>query len=197
MNTLAALAVFSGLSLNLLLQFGLGIRETTAITKGNEPIRSLFLQWLALFLSVLLIWLFFSYIISPLSLGFFEYFLLFPLTVGVSRVLEEGFNRLFPVLSGSPKIFSAKSGYDGLILVSLFLTLRLALTVTEAMVLSAGFSLGTILAIFIVLALHKRSSLESVPPFLRGLPLLVISVGLLSLIFSFIAAILLRVVGIF
>ena len=197
MNTLAALAVFSGLSLNLLFQFGLGIRETTAITKENELFRSLLLQWLALFLSVLLIWLFFSYIISPLSLGFFQYFLLFPLTVGVSRVLEEGFNRLFPVLSGSPKVFSAKRGYAGLILVSLFLTLHLALTVTEAVVLSAGFSLGTILAMFIVLAVHKRSSMEPVPAFLRGLPLLIISLGLLSLIFSFIAAILLRMLGIF
>jgi electron transport complex protein RnfA len=193
MRSLAALAVFSGLSLNLLLQLGLGIRDFGA--QPDRPVRFSLFQWAMLFLLVLLFWLFFTYILSPLALGFFVFFLLFPLTAAAGK----GFDLLkacfFPALNAEPRLFSAMTASDGLIIAALLLTLRLASSFAEAVVLSLGFSLGGLFAILILKSIHRRSFLEKLPPFLRGLPLLLLSMGLMSLIFSSAAAILLQALG--
>jgi electron transport complex protein RnfA len=195
------LAVFSGLSLNLLLQMGLGIRNIGdyqgrilkyTVSRGGM-----------LFFSVLLLWVLFSYVFSPLNLGYLEYFLLFPL-VKASGMGFEAFSRsFFPSLTraarspadGSPGFEQPPpvTVYDSLTITAAILTLRLAGSFAEAAALSLGFSLGNLMAIVILRDINRRSSLERVPGLLRGTPLLFISMGLLSLIFSSVAAILLQV----
>jgi electron transport complex protein RnfA len=228
MRSLAALAVFSGLSLNLLLQFGLGIREIIAVT-GRDP---LFPEqkrewggiaspgWIVLFVTALVLWLFFTYVLIPPAFGFLESFLLLPAAQAVSVALSLVFSYFFPggkitlppsarpprppfTLRGfleSPRfgeaLFSGSS-CSGLALASLFLSLRLALNLAEALALTAGFSLGVLLSAVILREINRRSSLEAVPSLFRGAPLTLISMGLLSLIFSSISAILLRVLGVF
>jgi electron transport complex protein RnfA len=193
MSALAVLAVFSGLSLNPLLQFGLGIRNFEA--EARRPAGYAFFQCFLHFVTVLLLWLLFACILSPLSLGFFEYFLIFPLIVAVRRGVEAATGYLVPPGRDSPGI-SGKSVHDGLAVAALFLTLRLADSFAGAAVLSLGFSLGGFAAARILNAIYKRSSIETIPPMLRGMPLLLISMGLLSLISSSVAVILLRVLGI-
>ncbi|MDR2071188.1 MAG: hypothetical protein LBP81_07230 [Treponema sp.] len=205
MSDILILAVFSGLSLNLLLQMGLGIRDI-----GSHPewlVRNTLLQWGMLFFSVLLFWLLFSYVLSPLALGYFEYFLLFPLITAAGKGLDVFSRRfLFPggrqakwipgqVLESisSAEVFPPVTAYDGLIIAAIILTLRLAGSFLEAAVLSLGFSLGGAAAVFILRAIHRRSSLERIPLALRGRPLLFISMGLMSLIFSSVSAVLLQV----
>jgi electron transport complex protein RnfA len=195
MTTLASLAVFSGLSLNLFLQFGLGIRSI-----GTErPLFSAFspIQWFILFISVYILWFFFTYIITPLGLGILEPFLLFPLSSLICMGLETVFSCMFPHLNPEPRLLSPLSGYNGLALGSLMLTLRLALSPAEALVLSLGFSLGSLFAVLILNEIRRRSFLETLPSFLRGTPLIIISTGLLSLIFSSAAAIFLSALGVF
>jgi electron transport complex protein RnfA len=148
-----------------------------------------------LFFSVLLFWLFFTYIVSPLALGFFVFFLLFPLTVAAGKGFDLLSGRFFPALKTEPRFFSVMTASDGLIIAALLMTLRLAGSFAEAVVLSLGFSLGSLSAILILKSIHRRSTLEKVPPFLRGLPLLLLSMGLISLIFSSAAAILLQALG--
>jgi electron transport complex protein RnfA len=80
---------------------------------------------------------------------------------------------------------------------SLFLSLRLAVSLEDALVLSLGFSLGALAAALILREISKRSSLEAVPGTFRGAPLALISMGLLSLIFSSVSAIFLRALGVF
>ena len=80
---LALLAVFSGISMNLILQCGLGMRGI-AITKSGGRDQGpafhgpLLVKLGLMFATVLLLWLIFSFILSSISLGFFEYILLFP-----------------------------------------------------------------------------------------------------------------------
>jgi electron transport complex protein RnfA len=202
MSALAALAVFSGLSLNLMIQLGIGIEDF--VPDPARPARFVLLQWAALFFSILVLWCLFAYILSPLSLGFFEYFLLFPLTAGAGKGFETLFSRFFPREASKPGLFSGGSGtssvisaYNGLTLTALVLTLRLAFSFTAALVLALGFSLGGLLSIFILRAINRRSFMETVPKTLRGIPLLLISMGLLCLIFSALSGVFLRALGIF
>jgi electron transport complex protein RnfA len=205
MSYLIILAVFSGLSLNLLLQMGLGIRNIGA--HPERIIRKALFQWGMLFFSVLLLWLLFSYVLSPLAMGYLEYFLLFPLIMAAGKGLEllsrrflRSCTRLAAWISvpgieelSAAELFSAVTACDGLTIAALILTLRLAGSFAEAAVLSLGFSLGGAAVVLILRDIYRRSSLERLPLSLRGRPLLFISMGLMSLIFSSVAAVLLRV----
>ncbi|MDR2110617.1 MAG: hypothetical protein LBP32_04850 [Spirochaetaceae bacterium] len=174
-----SLAVFSGMFLNLILQFGLG----TGVLMGGSSRRIRWFPWTVLFLSVLILWFFFARVLSSLSLGFLEYFLLVPLSSLVCRGLEAGGARFREPRSGTTP-FTPGSAYNGLALAALILTLALARSFTEAAILSLGFSLGALLAVLTLNELYRRSSMETVPRFIRGAPLILISMGLLSLIFS-------------
>jgi electron transport complex protein RnfA len=228
MSALAALAIFSGLSLNLLLQFGLGIREIIALTGGDSQSPDRQREWggiaspgwIVLFATVLILWLFFSYVLISPAFGFLESFLLIPATMIVSTVLNLVFAYFFPggKITLKPKVRPSRAPFNfrafiegarfgealfsgsscsGLASASLFLTLRLALNLAEALALTAGFSLGVLLSALILREISRRSSLEAVPESFRGAPLTLISMGLLSLIFSSVSAIFLRVLGVF
>lgn len=203
MSALVSLGIFSAISLNLILRLGLGIgnmvqrADKPADKPAEKPLGSAGCQWGVLFLSVLLLWLFFSYIISPLSLGFFEYLLPFPLSVLVCGGLERILRRLFPRLPLGEGQFSPASGYDGLILAALILTLRLAGSFIEAVVIALGFALGLGVVFFVLRGICLRSSTENAPRLLRGMPLTLISMGFLVIIFSSAAAILFHVLGVF
>ncbi|GHV87652.1 hypothetical protein AGMMS50267_00120 [Spirochaetia bacterium] len=222
MSAFVALAVFSSLSLNLMIQLGIGIDDF-----GREPERStrfIFFQWAALFCSVLVLWCLFAYVLSPLSLGFLEYFALFPLTAWAGKGIAALFRRLFPgeapleqapleqvpleqvPLEQAPleqvpagamgsRLFSIMSAHNGLTLTALVLSLRLAGSFSAALALSLGFSLGGLLSVFSLRAIIRRASLEAVPKTLRGIPLLLISMSLMALIFSALSVVFLQVLG--
>jgi electron transport complex protein RnfA len=197
MKDVIILVVFSGLTLNLMLQMGLGIRDIGLHI--DRFIRYTFFQWGILFFSVFIFWFFFSYILSPLALGYLEYFLLFPLASVAGKGFEAIARYFFPFLlkvhikSSGSELFSAETAYNGLIMAALVLTLRLAGSIAEAVVLSLGFSLGGLMSALILRDIHRRSFLERVPQALRGMPLLLISMGLMALIFSSLAVIFLRI----
>ncbi|GHV92351.1 hypothetical protein AGMMS50268_28540 [Spirochaetia bacterium] len=223
MGILAALGVFSALSLNLLLQFGLGLRgfspdrelPAKLPPEGRDPAPGPgpavpWYETAAIFLSVIFLWLFFTLILAPMKLGFFWYFLLFPLgapaciaaewllvrlvRIVTTQVLpklaksvfsdEEKAQDIHLDVKRSVPLFQGISAYDGLVPLALLLTLNLAFTFMEAVILSLGFALGFLFSILILNEIRRRSALEAVPLFLRGLPLTLISMGLLSLIFS-------------
>jgi electron transport complex protein RnfA len=215
LGALGTLAICSGLSLNLLLQFGLGIcgiiPETSADpSKGKTAYTFWRVQSyvsLMLCIAVFIIWLFFTYVLTPLALGFLESFLLFPLSAVACVVLELLFAKSLKALgfSGKWKGFCAApaavsaltpiSAYNGLVLAGLLITLRLASSPAEALVLALGLSLGRLVTVLILREIYKRSCLETVPRMLRGYPLLLISMGLLSLIFCSAAVIFFQVLA--
>jgi len=171
-----SLATFAGLSMNLLLQMGLGLRDFTL-----EPDRSWIYgvyQTLILTGSVMLLWLLFSYVFTPLSLGFLEYLLPFPLLALLFRGLDWVSKQQSALSEELPQ-----DSYQGWILAALFITLRLAQSPGDALAISLSFSLGNLLSVALIKNIHKRISLERLPYFLRGIPLLLISMGFLALIF--------------
>lgn len=196
MSILGALGIISGLSLNLITHFGLGIQYLDFCDENHKRFYGIpVIRGGILFLSVPLLWFFFSYILIPLSLGFFEYMVLFPLSVLVCMGLEAAVNHFFPHMLLESKVFTPQSAYNGLIPAALVLSFYLVSSLVEVIVLSLGFYLGLLLAILILKEIQKRSSLEAVPKRLRGVPLMLISMGLLSLIFSFVGTILIKFLG--
>ena len=201
---LAALAVFSGLSLNLILQFALG---ASAAASGKSQRELPFFQYCVFFISVLFLWLFYSYIFPSSMKGFFEYFLLFPLSalacMGFELLLErllpqlfpKVFSKIFPNQKAPVKVFSAFTAYEGLVLVSLIITISLADNFAAALVLAMFFVLGSLAAMLVLNEIRRRSALEWVPHYLRGSPLILVSMGLLSLISASVAGICFRILG--
>jgi electron transport complex protein RnfA len=190
---MVSLVICSSLSFNLILQFALGIR---GIAEGEERSAPLpLMQGGILFVSVLILWALFSYILSPLAFGFLEYVLAFPLSALVCMGLESLGDRLLPQPGSKP--FASNSAYNGLVLTSLLLTLHIATGFLDALILSLSFSLGSLLVMLLLKEIRKRSALERVPLFLRGRPMMLISMGLLSLIFTSLMAILFNILGVF
>jgi electron transport complex protein RnfA len=148
-----------------------------------------------LFLSVLLLWMVFYYILPPLPGDFLAYCLFFPLSSLLCQGLETLGYRLFPKAAGGCRLFSAFTAYDGLVPIALFITFNLALGFSDAFILSFFFALGNLAAVLILGEIRRRSALEWVPPRLRGSPLILISMGLLSLIFSSAAGICFKILG--
>ena len=222
MISLAALAVFSGLSLNLLLSFALGTVGVAgdAIPKGENKERIPLFQLGVLFISVLILWLFFTYMIPSFWRGFSEYFLFFPLSslmcMGFEFLGEQLFPRLFQKFGSEAtsksrtdassrtedslhikKVFPAFTAYDGLVPASLLITFSLAGNFSGAVVLALFFVLGNLFAMLILNEIRRRSTLEWVPRFLRGSPLVFISMGLLSLISASAAGICFKILDVF
>jgi electron transport complex protein RnfA len=185
-----ALVLFSGLALNLFLTFSLGLRELAA--RERRPSLYLYYPWILLFAVTLLLWVFIERIIAPLTGGALNHLLFYPLPVLGSQGAEILLFHAFPKLGKNPGVFKIGSGYNCLSLAALFLTDFLALTFADALLLSFAFSGSGLLAFLIIKEIQKRSFLEALPYRLRGKPILLISLGLLSLIFSAAAVFLLK-----
>jgi len=197
---LAAMAVFSGLSLNLLLQFALGTAGVAGDTnpKAESKRQVPLFQFGVMFLSVLFLWVFFVFMIpSYWRGGFSQIFLFFPFSALFCIGFEQLRLRLTWKFGKPKKVFSSLTAYEGLVPVSLLLTVKLAGSFMAALVLSLFFVIGNIVAILILNEIRRRSTLEWVPQFLRGSPLILISMGLLSLISAAVAGICFTMLDVF
>ena len=186
---MTALVFFAALSLNLLLQFALGIKEL--IRREQSSAVLFYYPWFILFVSTFFLWIFFARVFFFTG-GILDFLLIFPLSVLGSLGLEKFF---FDYLTKgkNPGIFSVGSSYNGMAAAALFLTLRHALSLADAFFLSLAFSAGGLLAFVIIKEVQKRTFLESIPHRLRGTPILLVSMGLLSLLFSAAAALFLKI----
>jgi Na+-translocating ferredoxin:NAD+ oxidoreductase subunit A len=200
---IAGLAIFSGLSLNLLLQFALGTAGAVADTghKKNAKRELPLIQFCILFVSMIFLWVFFEYFLPAFWRGFSEFFLFFPLSalvcMGLERLIERILPRIFSKFKGMRKSFSAITAYDGLVPASLIIIFIAAEAFTDVLVIALFFVLGNLTAMLTLNEISRKSSLERVPKFLRGTPLILVSMGLLSLISIFAAGIFLKILEVF
>ena len=194
---LLALSIFS---LNLVVGFGVCAREI--FFEREKKIRPYIFRSIYIFFSVLILWHLAIYILLPLTLGFVCYFLLFPLSFLLYYIFDRtaGFIYTKDIRTrkeAQAEIY-AKKEHDTesvpfvlFVYIALVLTMQFALNSFEAVMLAAGFSAGMLFAVLLLKAIRSRIAKEDAPPILRGLPLLCISMGLLSLVFSALAAVIL------
>jgi electron transport complex protein RnfA len=191
MNGYVIFALGALLFLNIAIQFALtlnifgekdSVEPQTAVTPINGA--SLLAQCLLCALCAFVLYMVFNYCFAPLSMHYLQYFLLFPLAVLLSRFFEKlFFNKK---LSSAPKALplSASDAYGGMIVIQTMLTLLLSNSVYQAFVLSLFFPLGVFLVTMLLSAIQFRARSEKTPKIVRGLPLILISAGLLGIIFS-------------
>jgi electron transport complex protein RnfA len=189
------LIFFSGLSMNLILQFGLGIKGIAL--GGNVGKKRLLAGAVIIFVTVMFLWLIFLFIRSFLFLGHFEYIVLFPVSSMVFAFLEDITNHFVFTDAAEREMFPMGDTLSGGALAgaALFLVLNLADGFFEAVALALGFSLSVALVFVVVGEIRRRAEMEAVPGWLRGGPLVLIAMGLLSLIFTSGALMLFGILG--
>ncbi|MCL2044384.1 MAG: hypothetical protein FWG89_09615 [Treponema sp.] len=206
---LGMLAVFSGLSMNLVLHFGFAIKELalagrfgktdehaspdrinqdpSAAVPASDSQKYFFAGLGIVFITILFLWLVILLARLILPLGLLEYVFLFPACFLVCSILEYLAIRFNIIVSaGQGDSLNMGSPFTGGLFsgAALFILLNIAGSLIEAVVLSVGFTLGIALAVTVVNEIRRRSEMEAVPRFLRGSPLALIAMGLLSLVFS-------------
>jgi Na+-translocating ferredoxin:NAD+ oxidoreductase RnfA subunit len=196
MSVYVVIALGALLFLNLALNFALSLNvfgenakqesdsvwPQTAVKSINGT--NLLAQCLVCGLCAFVLYLVFNYCFSPLSMAYLQYFLLFPLAVLLGRFFEK---LLFKKKTNSaPQLLtlSSSDAYGGMIVIQTLLTLLLSNSIYHALVLSLFFPLGVFLVTMLLAAIQFRARSEKTPEIVRGLPLILISAGLLGIIFS-------------
>jgi len=186
------LLIFSVFNMNLTLQCALGL--------GGIYTSKIFDKRLALiklsivFISVILLWFFFSRVIFSVFSGVFIYVLLFPVSYIVCDGLDFLLFRYILEKDREEECFISFPG--GITAVAVFICTNIANSFLETAILSFGFTAGILLVSLIVWEIRERAALEKVPRFLRGKPLVLISMGMLSLVFSAVSLLLLRMINV-
>ncbi|MDR2952808.1 MAG: hypothetical protein LBU82_06170 [Treponema sp.] len=183
--------IFSGLSMNLMLQCGLGLSNAASAKKKSKQL--VLIQAGIIFTAVILLWVIFAKIISSIVSGIYIFVLLFPASSLLYDSLESlTFRWLLKreMENEFPVSFSS-----GITAAAAFISLTAARGFIEAVALSFGFASGVLLAFLILGEIRLRASLEAVPRFLRGKPLTLISMGLLSLVFFRVSLLLFSMIG--
>ena len=183
--------ILSAFSMNLTLQCALGVKG--AVESKNPGHFSNFVRLGIIFLSVIVLWAFFFKVIHSIVSGLYIYILLFP----VSYIVYEALEYLFfhQLMKKRPANECSISFPGGITAAAVFICLNIADNFTQAVVLSFGFTAGICLVMIITGEIRKRAALEAVPVFLRGKPLVLISMGMLSLVFSVSALLIFRMIG--
>jgi electron transport complex protein RnfA len=175
--------------MNLLLQCGLGIQGITAIGSLNK--KTVFIKLGIVFFAIIILWVIFAKIISLMITGVFLYVMLFPISI----IVHDGLEFLVSLYLQKKLTKECPVSFSyGITPAALFICLNIANNFIEVVFLSFGFTVGTLLVFFILEEISRRAALEAVPRFLRGKPLTIISMGLLSLIFSTASILLFRMI---
>jgi len=186
---LLMLFIYSGFTINIVLQCGLGIKG--AVSSKSTLNSAVFIKLGIIFSSIIFIWLLFSKIIFSLFSGIFVYALLFPM----SAIVYNGLEYLIFTYLYKKEEETFISIPDGITAVSVFICINIANHIQEAVLLSFGFTFGIFIVNLIAGEIRKRAALEAVPVFLKGKPLVIIAMGLLSLIFTAASLLFFRVIS--
>jgi len=185
------LMIFSCFMMNPVLQCALGVSGFTASKSHSK--KSIIIKLSVVFITVILLWVIFSVLISAVVSGIFIYVLVFPAGYMVYEGLD--FIVFRHILKRETREESAVGFPEGITSVILFICIYLADNFIKVLVLALGFTGGALMVYLILGEIQKRASLETVPVFLRGKPLFLISMGMLSLVFSTASVLIFRVIG--
>ena len=186
MTALIILAVTASVAANSVVQLALGV--DLVVSAASRGRRRLLVPAAAMLFSGLLCWPLFAYVLSPLALGFLEPLLLFPLASLVSVVTERVMAGRHSGPAAKSEGASAYAAFGGLAYGSAWLSFRLSSSMLDVLVVSVSCAAGFIVSGVLLDGIRHRSLIEGVPRTLRGMPLVLISAGLLALLSSFVAS---------
>ncbi|MCL2210467.1 MAG: hypothetical protein FWB95_00920 [Treponema sp.] len=185
------LLIYSSLTMNLVLQCGLGLKGIAESKNSlNMPA---FIKLGLVFSSIILIWLFFTKIVISLFSGLYIYVILFPVSVIVYDCFEYLIFKYVIKRDREEETFVTSPGRTTA--VAVFICMNMASGFFDVLVLAFGFSSGVFIINLIIREIRKRAALEAVPVFLRGKPLVLIAMGMLSLIFTAASLLFFRMIG--
>jgi electron transport complex protein RnfA len=188
---LLLLFIYSGFTINIVLQCAIGIKGVAESRKAID-LESI-IKTVIIFFTVNLMWFFFSMVIYPLIPGISVYILLFPVSALVYSYLEYIiFRYLLKKEAENESIISFPGGFTA---AAVFICINISNNITETLLLSFGFTSGIFLVNFIIMEIRRRAALEAIPEFLRGKPLVLIAMGLLSLIFTTASLLIFRMIS--
>lgn len=174
------LLIFSAFTMNLTLQCALGLKG--AAVPGNCNQKASLIRLNIISVSVVLLWFLFSKILNSIFSGMLVFILIFPVSYLVYSGLEIlVFNYLVEENIQDENFISFPGGITA---VAVFICVNIANGFLEVLLLSFGFTAGILLVILIIREIRKRAELEAVPRFMRGTPLVLVTMGMLSLIFT-------------
>jgi electron transport complex protein RnfA len=190
--TFILLVIFSAFNMNLALQCALGIKG--ASESRNCSSKSTFVNLCVIFFAVIILWSFFTVMSFLVIEGIFIYILIFP----VSFIAYEGIQYLF--LKYLTKNDIGNESFvcfpGGITAAAVFVCFNIANNFLETVMLSFGFTSGIMIVFLIIREIRRRAALEAIPQYLGGNPLILISMGLLSLVFSTASLLVLRIIDI-
>jgi electron transport complex protein RnfA len=189
---LILLIIFSAFTMNLTLQCALGLKGI-ASSKNNDMFLTL-IRLSLIFLVIIILWIIFYRIIFSISSGILSFILLFPISFIIYEMLEYLLYRyiLKKDIKNDENYISFPGGITA---VAVFICLNISKSFIETFLLSFGFSAGIFIVLLIVKEIRKRAALENVPYFLRGKPLVLITMGILSLVFSVTSLIFIKMIN--
>ena len=193
------LLIYSAFTINLLLQCGLGIIGAVETSSNNSKWREpldlkTLIKSCIIFFSVIILWFLFARVFYSILPGVYLYVLLFPVSSIVYDVMEYVIFRY--VVKKENQSERMINFYGGITAVAAFLCINIAKNILETIVLSLGFTIGIFFVKLIIREIRRRAALEAVPLFLRGKPLVLITMGMLSLIFTTASFLLFRMIGV-
>ncbi|MCL2721480.1 MAG: hypothetical protein FWD47_09095 [Treponema sp.] len=185
------LLIYSVFTVNIVLQCALGIKGVVE-SKSSIGIAT-YIKAGIIFFVIILLWFLFSKIILSLASGIFIYIILFPVSTIVYDVFEYLiFSLLVKKDVKSENIINFPGGITA---VAVFICINVTNSILDTIVLSFGFVSGIFLVNSIIREIRRRAALEAVPVFLRGKPLVLVSMGLLSLVFTTASLLLFRMIS--
>jgi electron transport complex protein RnfA len=185
------LVIFSAFTTNLTLQCALGLKGIAATDNFNKT--TSLIRLLIIFISVVFLWVLFTIILGSFFSGMFVFVLMFPVGYMIYSGLEYlVFNYLVKENIEDESFINFPGGITA---VAAFICINIANGFFEVLLLSFGFTAGILLVILIIREIKKRAWLESVPRFIRGTPLVLITMGMLSLIFTSGSLLILGMIG--
>jgi len=194
MNAIIPVVLFtiSAFYMNLMLQCGLGIKGTDE-SKKCRKLSTLAGLGIILF-TVNFLWIIFSKIFLHIGAGLYIYILVFPVSYMVYEAFQLVLIRYIIKKNIDKESFVGFPG--GITAVSVFICLNISSGVFQTFILSLGFICGIMLTVFILREIRRHAFLEIIPVFIRGNPMILISMGLLSLVFSVSCLLVLRMIGV-
>ncbi|MCL2809519.1 MAG: hypothetical protein FWD24_05580 [Treponema sp.] len=185
------LFIYAAFTVNIVLQCALGIK---GVVESKSPINIVtYIKAGIIFFTIILLWFFFSKVLLSIASGLFIYILLFPVSAIIYDALEYIiFNFLVKKDAKSDSIINFPGGITA---VAVFICINITGSIFFTIVLSLGFVSGIFLINLIIREIRRRAALEAVPVFLRGKPLVLVSMGLISLVFTTASLLLFRMIG--